>query len=370
MDNISLFDASDLFQEDIQKMTKHNFSKKKKKIVPWVDKYRPKKLDDIIYQEEVTKMLRRTLETGELPHLLLYGPPGTGKTSTILAIGKELFGPKIFHERVIEMNASDERGIGVVRDKIVKFAMSAIGAKDSNYPCPNYKIIVLDEADAMTTEAQSALRKTIEENSRVTRFCFICNYQNQIINPIVSRCFKFRFKPLTQTAMLSKLQYIAKAEKMNINDSVLQVVIKVSEGDMRKAIMFLQNLKYVYDVKGKVIPSMVYEIANSFPEERLDEVWKSIILNKEDRKVEKILELTTKIINDGYPLDRLLLQIFEKVINEKSISDEQKSLISIHLGKTEKMLGDGANEFIQLLETLTYIKGVVLGIKDKSAICL
>lgn len=369
MDSSILFDSSDLFDEDCEKMIKHEIVKKKKKVVPWVDKYRPKKLDDIVYQDDVTKMLKNTLITGELPHLLLYGPPGTGKTSTILAIGKELFGPKIFHERVIELNASDERGIGIVRDKIVKFAMSAIGAKDPDYLCPNYKIIVLDEADAMTTEAQSALRKTIEENSRVTRFCFICNYKNQIINPIVSRCFKFKFKPIAKIAMFEKLKNISIAEKMEIDDQTLQNVIEVSEGDMRKAIMLLQNLKYIYDINGSLTPKDVFEVSNCFPKKQLEEMWK-IIINKEDRNAKKILELTTTIINDGYPLDKLMLQIFDKVVHEKSINDEQKSLISIHLGKTEKMLNDGSNEFIQLLETLTFIKGVIIGIKDRPTISL
>src|SRR5690606_13947283 len=125
-------------------------------------------------------------------------PPGSGKTSTILAIAMELFGPKKIKDRVIELNASDERGINVVRNKIVTFAKTAIGQSDPKFTCPPYKIIILDEADAMTIEAQSALRKTMEDNSGITRSCFICNYINQIIEPITSRCVKFRFKPLNK----------------------------------------------------------------------------------------------------------------------------------------------------------------------------
>ena len=133
----------------------------------------------------------------------------THNTSTILSIGMELFGPKKFNERVIELNASDERGINIVRNKIVTLAKMAIGANDPNYLCPPYKIIVLDEADAMTNEAQSALRKTMEDNSDITRFCFICNYINQIIDPITSRCVKFRFKPINETNMSIKLKEIS-----------------------------------------------------------------------------------------------------------------------------------------------------------------
>lgn len=181
--------------------------------VPWVDKYRPQKLADIVYQDDVIKMLNNVLETGNLPHLLFHGYPGTGKTSTILAIARELFGSKKFKERVIELNASDERGINVVRHKIVTLAKSAVSAKDPNYLCPSYKLIILDEADAMTTEAQSALRKTMEDNSDVTRFCFICNYINQIIDPITSRCVKFRFKPICAKVMSVKLKI---SQKWNI----------------------------------------------------------------------------------------------------------------------------------------------------------
>ena len=145
--------------------------KSKNTDIPWIEKYRPRKLNDIISQKESINILSNTLKTGELPHLLLYGGPGTGKTSSVLALCNQLFGPERVNERVIELNASDERGINVVRHKIINFAKIA----NENYLCPPYKIIILDEADAMTKEAQAALRKVMEETSNITRFCFICN---------------------------------------------------------------------------------------------------------------------------------------------------------------------------------------------------
>ena len=177
--------------------------------------------------------------------MLFYGPPGTGKTSTILALAKELYGPEMFKSRVLELNASDERGISIVREKVKDFARMQLSNPPPHYkdryPCPPYKIIVLDEADSMTQDAQSALRRTMETYSKITRFCLICNYVTRIIDPLASRCSKFRFKMLDQGNAKKRLEEIAENEHVKLEEGAVDTLIKCSEGDLRKAITFLQS---------------------------------------------------------------------------------------------------------------------------------
>ena len=177
--------------------------------------------------------------------MLFYGPPGTGKTSTILALAKELYGPEMFKSRVLELNASDERGISIVREKVKDFARMQLSNPPAQYkdkyPCPPYKIIILDEADSMTQDAQSALRRTMETYSKITRFCLICNYVTRIIDPLASRCSKFRFKSLDQGNAKKRLEEIAEKEGVKLQEGAVETLIKCSEGDLRKAITYLQS---------------------------------------------------------------------------------------------------------------------------------
>ncbi len=177
--------------------------------------------------------------------MLFYGPPGTGKTSTILALAKELYGPEMFKSRVLELNASDERGISIVREKVKDFARMQLSNPPPHYkdryPCPPYKIIILDEADSMTQDAQSALRRTMETYSKITRFCLICNYVTRIIDPLASRCSKFRFKSLDQGNAKKRLEDIANNEHIKMEEGAVETLIRCSEGDLRKAITFLQS---------------------------------------------------------------------------------------------------------------------------------
>lgn len=329
----------------------------KKETIPWIDKYRPKKINGIVYQDEVINLLRDTLKTGNLPHLLFFGPPGTGKTSTILAVCYELFGPLKFKERVIELNASDERGINIVRNEIITFAKSIIGKPDPHYPCPPFKVVILDEADAMTAEAQSALRKVMENTSQITRFCIICNYENHIIEPLNSRCMRFRFKPIHQVPMKNRLQYISQKEKLNINDQVLDQIVNLSYGDMRKAIMILQNVKYINKLNGHTNHYDINEIVGYVPMKIVKNIW-NVCKNDHTKNSTNIINHAQQFYLDGYPVYNFMEQIDKYVLDDKDLDTRKKSLIFSKIFDVMVKLNEGADGFIQLIRILLFINMV------------
>jgi replication factor C subunit 2/4 len=318
--------------------------------IPWVDKYRPRRIDSLIHQDEVKRVLKDTIKTGELPNLLFYGPPGSGKTSAIIALGYELFGPTLMNERILELNASDERGIDTVREKIITFAKESIGPGDPAYPSPPYKIIILDEADAITLDAQSALRKVIETSSKITRFCFTCNYIEKIIDPIISRCVKFRFKPINKKSMIFRLKQIAEKEKIKISEICLEKIFEISEGDARRSIMILQNTKYLYKYKNKIKLDDLNELVGSSKIEDLEYIWNEIIKNS----ISNLLKVTQFIKNQSINISELLIFIKDKIINY-DIKDNIKSNLVQIIANTEGKILERADEYINILYLLSEI---------------
>jgi replication factor C subunit 2/4 len=317
--------------------------------IHWIEKYRPKKLNEIISQNEPINILNNTLITGEMPHFLLYGNSGTGKTSSIYALCNQLFGKRV-NERILQLNASDERGINVVRHKIIQFANLAIGTKDKNCLCPPYKIIILDEADAMTKEAQSALRKIIEETSHITRFCFICNYINHIIEPINSRCVKIKFKPISITDTVIKLNSIAINENIKIDEEALKTISIISNGDLRKSILTLQNIKYVLSNTNNSINSNdIYNMCKYMSKEQSLIYINDILQNK---NTSNLIKITNDIIKNGYIFSSIILNFIDYLVNDKNLQDNKKAILIFEMSNIEKDLNQRAGEYIQLLKIL------------------
>lgn len=319
--------------------------------MPWVDKYRPNRIRNIVHQNELMRTLRNILETGEMPHLLFHGPPGTGKTTTILALAHELFGQNKVKERILELNASDDRGISVVRNEILTFAKMSIGNVDPNYKCPPFKILILDEADAMTPDAQSALRKIMEETSNVTRFCLICNYVDKIIEPIISRCMQYRFIPIDNKNMISRLKFISKKENIDIDEHIYDLITNVVEGDLRKGIMLLQNVKY-FSKSGKQIDSHdIYDLVGYAPESKI----KNLLEQCGKSSIVRIINLGETFNSYGYSTYIICSQIGKEIIKMENIGDNVKSNILKKIAKTQCMLNDRANENIQFINLLIFI---------------
>jgi len=327
-------------------------SKNKNEYLPWNEKFRPKNLDEIAYQTEVVAALRRSLETANLPHLLFYGPPGTGKTSTILAVARELYGPTLMKQRVMELNASDERGIDVVRHKVKNFAKVAVGTAnlDPDYPCPPFKILVLDEADSMTRDAQSALRRTMERWSQVTRFCLICNYVSRIIAPVTSRCAKFRFQRLPSEHINKKLRAICKSEGLQADDDTFSMLEDVSGGDLRKAITFLQSSSLMTGEGQKITPANVKEVTVTVPDHFADEIFAASL-----QGFQEVQAAAEKTVQEGYPVSMVLECLHERILTTDKLNEEAKAEVAIELSKADCSLEEGSSEHLQLLNVLAVI---------------
>jgi replication factor C subunit 2/4 len=368
---------------------------------PWVEKYRPRTLDEVKSQEHATETLRRMVNSSNLPHLLLYGPPGTGKTSTILALSRELFGPELFSNRVLELNASDERGLSVVRERVKNFAQQALihapASKEyrDKYPCPPFKIIILDEADSLTQDAQSALRRTMEIYSKLTRFCLCCNYVSRIIDPVASRCSKFRFKSLDGEHAHDRIAHILETEGVSYEPRVIEKALTVSDGDLRRAINLLQSAaRLVGATSGatnghapkksrknviedddeemadagteeghcKSTPikvSDIDEISGIFPPE-LAEKLVSILHKGNTSNYDAVASEISDIAASGYSANEVLLALYNKIIYDDMVDSRKKYKMTLLFSEMDKRLIDGVDEHLTMLDMCLQIAGLLV----------
>ncbi|QIW99530.1 hypothetical protein AMS68_005048 [Peltaster fructicola] len=213
--------------------------------LPWVEKYRPNTLEDVSGHQDILATINKFVDSNRLPHLLLYGPPGTGKTSTVLALARRIYGNRNMRQMVLELNASDDRGIDVVREQIKTFSstkqiFAGSFSKSNQESIANFKLIILDEADAMTSTAQMALRRIMEKYTANTRFCIIANYTHKLSPALLSRCTRFRFSPLKHADIRRLVDKVIEEEGVNIAPNAVESLVELSKGDMRRALNVLQ----------------------------------------------------------------------------------------------------------------------------------
>lgn len=307
----------------------------------WTEKYRPKNLSEVIGQRHVVERLKAYVETSNMPHLLFTGPAGVGKTTCSLAMAKEMFGDD-WKGNFIELNASDERGIDVVRGKIKEFARNApLGEAE-------FKIIFMDEADALTSDAQAALRRTMEKYSKICRFILSCNYSSKIIDPIQSRCAVFRFKPLTSEDLRGYLQRIVDQEKIDIDSEAIDGLVHVARGDMRRAVNSLQvaaslnkhiDMDTIYQISGMANPEEVKDM--------LEMALGGNFVGARDK-------LDDVMVTYGLSGQDIIKQIHSSFF-DLSISDTDKVRLMDKTGEIEFRIVEGSNERIQLEALLAYL---------------
>lgn len=313
--------------------------------------------------------------------------------------------------RVLELNASDERGISIVRAKVKDFARQQLSAAPTHnisvedesveggvkqvryrdrYPCPPFKIIVLDEADSMTQDAQSALRRTMETYSKMTRFCLVCNYVTRIIDPLASRCSKFRFKSLDQGNAVKRVEDIAKLEGVNLDAGVSEELVRVAEGDLRKAITFLQSAARLVGAAQKegaatgkrkartvvdddemdvdsvppavttVSKAHIAEIAGVIPETTLESLTTAIFPGAQSQiQYNKIAKVVEDMIAEGWSAAQTVGQLYERVLFDERVGDLQKMRITGLFSEVDKRLGDGGDEHLAVLDLGLRISGVL-----------
>lgn len=306
----------------------------------WVEKYRPKKLSEIVGQDEVVSRLQSFVAKKSLPHLLFAGPPGSGKTTAALCIARELFGEG-WRQNFLELNASDERGIDTIRTKVKDYARTRPIA---DVP---YKIVLLDESDALTPDAQHALRRTMEMYTHTCRFVLDCNYSSRIIEPIQSRCAIFRFRRLAEKDIAQYLKRIARAEKLTLADDGIKAITYVSEGDMRRATNILQAAAAL---KRKIDEKAIYEVSALAHPEEVREMLQLALAGKFEEARNRLVEM---LIDRGLSGEDILDQIHREIFN-LDLPEQVKIKLIDKVGEFDFRLTEGANERIQLEAALAH----------------
>lgn len=311
------------------------------KELPLTEKYRPTTLDEVIGNPDAVTQFKKMRDEGNVNHMILAGSPGTGKTTSIGCLARELL-EESFYDAYIELNASDERGIDVIRTKIKDFCQKAV-----HLPPNKHKIIFLDEAESLTTPAQQALRRIIETYAKTTRFAMACNSSTKLIDAIQSRCNVIRFSKVSVEEMLPRVTYICKQEKIKFDKEGIATLIEHANGDMRT---LLNNLQMIHNTFGKVNKKNVNKIVNKPGTQAVTSVLKYII---DDANFKKADTAVTVLINTGYPATELVECIFVSIKEHTSLEDETKMRFMALIGDTQFRVSQGADSYIQLIALLS-----------------
>ncbi|KAK4190683.1 P-loop containing nucleoside triphosphate hydrolase protein [Podospora australis] len=306
--------------------------------LPWVEKYRPKFLDDVVGNTETIERLKIIARDGNMPHVIISGMPGIGKTTSVLCLARQLLGgdEKLYKEAVLELNASDERGIDVVRQRIKGFAQKKV-----NLPLGRHKLVILDEADSMTSGAQQALRRTMEIYSNTTRFAFACNQSNKIIEPLQSRCAILRYAKLTDAQVVKRLLQIIAEEKVEYSDDGLAALVFSAEGDMRQAI---NNLQSTWAGFGFVSGDNVFKVVDSPHPIKVQAMLKACYEGNVDAALDSLRELWDL----GYSSHDIISTMFRVTKTIPTLSESAKLDFIKEIGFTHMKILEGVQTLLQL----------------------
>lgn len=284
--------------------------------LPWTEKYRPQYLHEIKSNKDIVSILNKFIEIDNLPHLLLYGPPGTGKTSSIMACARQLYGEN-YSNMILELNTSDSRGIDVVRKTVKQFASSGSIIRTK----AKYKMVILDEIDAQTRDAQCILRRLIEKYSCNVRFCLICNYINKIDPALQSRCTKFRFNPHCAKDMYACLSNICEKEQIDIGKKEINDVVKISAGDLRSAINTLQSLYMTFGISEKIKSVNIYKCLGICSEKNINYIYDTIMSKMSHKDIYTAVNeyMSCKNLNINNIMKELFMKVRDSDLTEKEL---------------------------------------------------